>query len=96
MCVWRPSDGSILKKLDCGAVNGCSAVAFSPNGKMIAAAVQVRERRGEERRAEKRERRRGGGEEGERGRRGEGERGRRGEGSRLKKYRIKQNLDDMG
>ena len=42
MCVWSPTDGQILRRLKCGSVNGVSAVTFSPDGKMLAVAVQVR------------------------------------------------------
>jgi microtubule-associated protein-like 6 len=39
-CVWNTKTGAILSRLNCGVVNGVSAVAFSPNGKLVAAACQ--------------------------------------------------------
>lgn len=40
VCVWEPTNGTIIQRLNCGPVNGASAIAFSPDGKMIAVAVQ--------------------------------------------------------
>ena len=42
MCVFHVSDGTVLKRLSCGCVCGVSAVTFSPDGTMLAVAVQVR------------------------------------------------------
>lgn len=39
-CVWNTKTGDIVSRLNCGIVNGVSAVAFSPNGKLVAAACQ--------------------------------------------------------
>jgi WD40 repeat protein len=39
-CIWVPSTGHILRRLNCGAANGASAIAFSPNGKLLAVALQ--------------------------------------------------------
>lgn len=42
VCVFRVSDGTVLKRLSCGCVCGVAAVTFSPDGSMLAVAVQVR------------------------------------------------------
>jgi WD40 repeat protein len=39
-CVWNTADGSIRRYLDCGAVNGVSAVRFSPDAAYIALTCQ--------------------------------------------------------
>lgn len=38
--IWKISDGSILRVIDCGAVNGISALKFSPDGQYLIAAAQ--------------------------------------------------------
>ena len=42
VCVFRVSDGTVLKRLSCGCVCGVAAITFSPDGTMLAVAVQVR------------------------------------------------------
>ena len=42
VCVFRVNDGTVLKRLSCGAVCGVATVTFSPDGTMLAVAVQVR------------------------------------------------------
>ena len=41
VCVFRVSDGTVIQRLSCGAVCGVATVTFSPDGTMLAVAVQV-------------------------------------------------------
>ena len=54
MSVWCPHTTRILQRLNCGPVNGASAVCFSPNGKLIAVAVQVKPNKKDIKKVEKR------------------------------------------
>lgn len=39
-CIWKTVDGSLVRSLNCGEVNGISAIKFSDNGELIAVACQ--------------------------------------------------------
>lgn len=42
-CVWNTSDGSIRRYLDCGTVNGVSAIKFSPDASHVVLTCQDKE-----------------------------------------------------